>query len=69
MKLKPLEIKFKWSNDVPLYELRHLILDKLNKYGSPLRWSIVDISIDNEKNVSREVKVEAVVITQEELQP
>ena len=63
MKLESLECKLHWPLDLPIQELRQLVLEKLGCYGNPLRWSIAHVEVGAISNESRYIYLEAVVIT------
>tara|TARA_Y100001968_G_C19229918_1_gene653959 strand:+ start:438 stop:632 length:195 start_codon:yes stop_codon:yes gene_type:complete len=63
MNLKLLEIDLIWHKEIQLKDLRCLVLKELNKYGSPLRWAITSVSTNELDDTSREIRVEAIVMT------
>ena len=62
MRLKSLQLEFEWPKEIALQSLCSFIVDKLDEYGSPLRWAITNITYNNELNTSRCITIEAVVI-------
>ena len=62
MRLKMLELNFKWPEEVSLNDLRPLILDELAKHGEPLRWAIAFVEDSAPHDFCRQLRIEAVVI-------
>ena len=62
MRLKSLQLEFEWPKEIELKSLCSFIVDKLEEYGSPLRWAITNITYNDESNASRYISIEAVVI-------
>ena len=62
MRLKVIELLFEWPEDVSLKEIRPWLLNQLIQYGEPLRWSITSISLPNDDQTLRQLRVEAVLI-------
>ncbi len=62
MRLKVIEIEFEWAEDSSVQELRAIVLTHLCNYGKPLRWAITAIQPSKSRDISRQVKVEAVLI-------
>ncbi len=62
MRLKSLELDLVWQGDLALQNLRSFILESLQQYGDPLRWSITSIRLSKKEYSRRLLKVEAVVI-------
>ena len=61
MRLKSVELEMAWPEDIPIRGLRVLVLEKLEHFGEPLRWSINTMSA-KKSPLSRALKIEAVVI-------
>ncbi len=62
MRLKSLELKIEWPEEVPLNKLRPYLVNQLKQFGEPLRWSIASISSSEKTDHYRQLKIEAVLI-------
>ena len=62
MTLEFLEIDLLWPHSVPLEDLRSMVLSHLDNYGTPLRWAITEICDEMSNEMSRQLRIEAVVI-------
>ena len=60
-----MEIQLEWDNQIPVYNLRSLVLKTLNQHGEPLRWAITYVSATEPEQLSRQIRVEAVVVPHE----
>ena len=60
--LKFVELNLVWSKELPLEELRPWILNQLSETGEPLRWAITAIEPGGRDSLSRQLKLEGVVI-------
>jgi len=62
MELKGLELDLQWPEEVSIRELRPWILNQLGQHGAPLRWAITSIQSSQSGNLTRQLRIEAVVI-------
>ena len=61
MRLKSLELKLEWPENIPIQGLRRYVLEELSDSGEPIRWAITSIS-PSKPGCSRKLTIEAVVI-------
>ena len=62
MRLKSLELKLEWPENIPIQGLRRYVLEELRDSGEPIRWAITSIVFSSKSQWRRELNVEAVVI-------
>ena len=62
MRLKSLELYIDWPRDLPIRSLRSYLLEKINKIGAPVRWSIEGIMSSKKLDEPRKLRIETVVI-------
>ena len=62
MRLKSLELKLEWPENIPIQGLRRYVLEELRDSGEPIRWAITSIVFSPKSQWRRELTVEAVVI-------
>ena len=63
MELKVIRLEIAWPSNVPLRKLRSYLISQLTNYGEPLRWAITAVRLSELEKCSRQLDVEAVVIT------
>ena len=61
MRLKSLELKLEWPENIPIQGLRSYVLEELRDSGEPIRWAITSIS-PSKPGCIRKLNIEAVVI-------
>ncbi len=64
MKLRFVDLEFRWSEEDSFRDLRGLIKSKLKEFGDPLRWAITASDHQIKDCSFRSLKVEAIVIVE-----
>ena len=62
MRVEFLEIDLQWPSTVYVKDLRHWILNQINRYGKPLRWAITNVSPCACDESTKSIRVEVVLI-------
>jgi len=62
MKLTSVDIYLDWPVSIKLKNLREFIIGNLEKQGSVIRWSIVDIQNSIDSFGTKKIKIKAVLV-------
>ena len=61
MKLSAVDFNLDWPASIKLKNLREFIVSNLEKKGDVVRWSIVDIQNSMDSNITKRLRIKAVL--------